>query len=178
MFPEHSVIIIDEVGMIWDNRQFKNFKPEVRDWFKLQRHYKVKVVMASQTFDVDKKLRDLCDSMFLLEKKFRVFSYGKRIIRKLTIIEASDMAESRITDSLAFDSLFFFWAGSRTLTFIPHWAPYFDSFSAPALPEGDFQYIPPIDEVKRKDWLPIFISMLTVQVALLKNQILHRKNRD
>ncbi len=29
---EHSCIIVDEVGMIWDNRNFKNFKPEVRDF--------------------------------------------------------------------------------------------------------------------------------------------------
>ncbi len=33
--PPESVLIVDEAGMIWDNRHFKNFKPEVRDWFKL-----------------------------------------------------------------------------------------------------------------------------------------------
>lgn len=27
-FPEKSCILIDEVGMIWDNRDFKQFKPE------------------------------------------------------------------------------------------------------------------------------------------------------
>ena len=43
--PPNSVLLVDEVGMIWDNRQFKNFKPEVRDWFKLQRHYRVKVYL-------------------------------------------------------------------------------------------------------------------------------------
>ena len=31
--PPDSVLIIDEAGMVWDNRHFKNFKPEVRDWF-------------------------------------------------------------------------------------------------------------------------------------------------
>ncbi len=35
--------------MIWDNRNFKNFKPEVRDFFKLQRHYKCCLILASQT---------------------------------------------------------------------------------------------------------------------------------
>lgn len=73
--PPNSVLLVDEVGMIWDNRQFKNFKPEVRDWFKLQRHYRVKVYLFSQTFDIDKKLRDLTDDMYLIEKRFRIFAY-------------------------------------------------------------------------------------------------------
>lgn len=31
--PEsNSLLLVDEVGMIWDNRNFKNFKPEVRDF--------------------------------------------------------------------------------------------------------------------------------------------------
>lgn len=57
--PPNSLLLIDEVGMLYDNRNFKEFKPAVRDWFKLQRHYKVRVYMFSQSFDVDKKLRDL-----------------------------------------------------------------------------------------------------------------------
>lgn len=61
-FPPNSVIFIDEVGMIWDNRDFKNFKSSVRDWFKFQRHNKVKVYLFSQTFDIDKKLRDLTEN--------------------------------------------------------------------------------------------------------------------
>ena len=51
-----SVIFIDEVGMIWDNRDFASFAHCVRDWFKLQRHYKCKVYLFSQSFDIDKKL--------------------------------------------------------------------------------------------------------------------------
>lgn len=133
--PRKSLLIIDEIGMVWDNRGFKTFPVEVRDWFKLQRHRGVKVVCASQSFDVDKKIRDLADDMFLLQKKFRVFSYGKRILKILDIVEAdgSKGSESRIVDQLKFDSLLWFWLGSRTLTYIPRWAPYFDSFSAPPL---------------------------------------------
>lgn len=108
--PWHSLLIIDEIGMIWDNRDFKNFSNAVRDWFKLQRHRGVKVICASQSFDVDKKIRDLADDMFLLQKKFRVFSYGKRILKILDIVEASGdhNSESRIVDQLKFDSILFF----------------------------------------------------------------------
>lgn len=141
-FPAHSLVVIDEIGMIWDNRNFKNFKPEVRDWFKLQRHRKCKVICASQSFDVDKKIRDLADDMFLLQKKFRVFSYGKRILKILDITEATGDSESRIVDNLKFDSILWFWAGSRTLTFIPAWTKYFNTFAAPELKRKEFPQIP------------------------------------
>lgn len=146
-FPWHSLVVIDEIGMIWDNRNFKSFSPAVRDWFKLQRHRGIKVICASQSFDVDKKIRDLADDMYLLTKKFRVFSYGKRILKILDIVQATgdNQSESRIVDQLKFDSLLFFWAGSRTLTFIPHWTKYFDSFSAPPLDEKDFPCVPDLD---------------------------------
>lgn len=147
--PPNSVLLVDEVGMIWDNRQFKNFKPEVRDWFKLQRHYRVKVYLFSQTFDIDKKLRDLTDDMYLIEKRFRIFAYGKRILKKCVLTEATSDQPSRIDENLKFDSLLFFWAGSRTLTLIPRWATSFDSFAAPELPvkryaqdTRDFQPVP------------------------------------
>lgn len=146
--PWHSLLIIDEIGMIWDNRDFKNFSNAVRDWFKLQRHRGVKVICASQSFDVDKKIRDLADDMFLLQKTFRVFSYGKRILKILDIVEANGdhNSESRIVDQLKFDSILFFWAGSRTLTFIPHWTKYFDSFSAPPLKQKEFEIVPELGE--------------------------------
>lgn len=125
--PEaNSVLFLDEVGMIWDNRDYKVFKPCVRDFFKLQRHYKVKVYMASQSFDVDKKLRDLCDCMYLHTNFMRVFTLGKRITRKITITESTSEAESRIAQDLVICP---FW--NWTLTYIPKWAKYFDSHVVP-----------------------------------------------
>lgn len=141
-FPPHSCLIVDEVGMIWDNRNFKNFKPEVRDFFKLQRHYKCCCILASQTFDVDKKIRDLADEMFLVSKKFRVFSYAKRILRETVLVEATGESSSKIDENLVFDSLFFFWAGSRKLSFIPKWSKWYDSFAAPELDHKVFEEVP------------------------------------
>ena len=141
-FPPQSCIIIDEVGMIWDNRGFKSFKPEVRDYFKLQRHYRNVIVLASQTFDVDKKIRDLADEMYLVEKRWRIFSYAKKILRRTVLIEASGESPSRIDENLEYDSLLLFWAGSRKLTFIPRYARYFDSFQVPGLPDADCARLP------------------------------------
>ena len=149
-FPPHSCLIVDEVGMIWDNRNFKNFKPEVRDFFKLQRHYKCCCILASQTFDVDKKIRDLADEMFLVSKKFRVFSYAKRILRETVLVEATGESPSKIDENLVFDSLFFFWAGSRKLSFIPKWSKWYDSFAAPELDHKVFEEVPLRDDLVKK----------------------------
>lgn len=141
--PNGNVLImVDEVGMIWDNRNFKKFAETTRDWFKLQRHYKCKVYLFSQAFDIDKKLRDLCDDMWLLVSKFRVLSYGKHILRRMDIIEAQGEAESRIVDQLKFDSLLFAFFGSRQLTYIPFWAQLFDSFDVPELKEKEYVLYP------------------------------------
>lgn len=67
----HSVVLIDEVNLLWDNRDFKKFPQELNRWFRAQRHMKVKVIMFSQTADVDKKIRDLTDRIYLVRRYFQ-----------------------------------------------------------------------------------------------------------
>ena len=158
--PPNSVIIVDEVGMIWDSRNFKNFPHQVRDYFKLQRHYKHVVILASQTFDVDKKIRDLADEMYLVNKRFRVFSYAKKILRKTVLVEATGESPSKIDENLEFDSLLFFWAGSRKFTFIPKYIKYFDSFKVPELAEKVFEKVPDLELPGRRKRRPKVNSFL------------------
>lgn len=158
-FPPESLIIIDEVGMIWDNRGFKNFDSSVRDFFKLQRHDHLAIVMASQTFDVDKKIRDLCDEMYLVKPFLRVWTYGRRILRVPCLVEASGDGPSRIDENLRFDSLLMFWAGSVFFTFIPHWTQYFDSFA-------------------KRDWgPPVDSGYVRVPEQLYRRERWHKKYR-
>ena len=119
---ENSLLILGEAGIKFDNRNFKNFKPSLRDFFAFQRKYKVICYMDSQTFDVDKKIRDRTDAMFLQVNVARCWSVGKRIIKKIKLVEASAEGESRIAEDLAFAP---FW--TWTLTYIPRWAGKFDS---------------------------------------------------
>lgn len=168
-FPPNSCILIDEVGMIWDNRHFKNFDTNVRDWFKLQRHRKCRVFLFSQTFDVDKKIRDLTDEMYLVEKKFRVFSYSKRILKRTVLNKSTADSPSRLDEDLEFDSLLLFWCGSRKFTFIPKYIKYFDSFEAPRLKDREFDMVPIKIPVKQRNvfqdlsrffssrWLRVFL---------------------
>ena len=151
--PWKSLVIVNEAGMIWHSRNFKKFPEETRHWFKLQRHRGVKVILASQSFDVDKSIRDLADGMYLVTNKFRIFSYGKRILRFPDLVEATgdSQSEARLVDQLKFDTFLLCFFGSRTLTYIPHWIPYFSSFAADALEEHEFAYVPYPDECDDED---------------------------
>lgn len=132
----NSCLLIDEVGMIWDNRDYKKFRPEVRDYFKLQRHYRHVVYLFSQTFDIDLKLRNLTDGMFLVTSPVPGISILRRIKRTVTLLQPTADVEGRIADSLEFVPLYMnlFGAKAFQLTFIPKYAKYFSSFDAPKLP--------------------------------------------
>lgn len=135
-FPPGSVVLIDEVGMIWDNRDFRNFRPHVRDYFKLQRHYRNTVYLFSQTFDVDIKLRNLTDAMYMCRCYFGFLSVARKIRRFLTIVHPEGESESRIADDIQLVPLWqsLFGAASVRFTYIPRWARYFDSHEVPGLP--------------------------------------------
>lgn len=135
-FPPESVVLIDEVGMIWDNRNYKNFRTDVRDYFKLQRQYRNTVYLFSQTFDVDVKLRNLTDAMYLCTCHMGWLSIARRIRRDIVIVNPTGENEARIADSLEFEPLWLSLFGAMTcvVTCIPHWAPYFNSFAPKPLP--------------------------------------------
>ncbi len=125
--PEfHSAIFLDEVGVSFDNRNYKNFPAGLRDFFKFQRKYKCRVYMNSQSFDVDVKIRNVTDSMILQSSIGNVISVSRPIQRSITLTEPSAEAESRIADRLKFSPIWrwrFYW--------MPRYFKYFDSFSAP-----------------------------------------------
>ena len=84
-FPPNSAIFLDEVSLIWSNRNFSTFKKEVEEYFRLSRKYKVYIYMFSQSFDVDKKIRDIVDEIYIIKKIFNVFSIAKKIDRSIVL---------------------------------------------------------------------------------------------
>lgn len=131
-----SVVFFDEAGLVFDNRKFKQLKDSVRDTFALQRHYRFKIYAGSQAFDLDSKLRDRTDGLFLQVKKFRVFSVGKRIYRHIGLVDATAEGESRIVDNLEWAP---FW--TWTFTYIPKYVRYNDSFHAPPKPPLPYRLV-------------------------------------
>ena len=136
-----SCLLLDEVGMLYDNRDFRNLKKSVRDFFKLQRHYKVVCFLASQTFDIDKKIRDLVDQMYLVSNVATAFSLVRPIRKTVTLTEATAEGESRIAENLKFCFI-----TSWRLLWIPSTIRYFQSFNAPEKPI--LEYFTPSDPVR------------------------------
>ena len=127
LVPEtNSLLLLDEVSLLWDNRHFKNFKDCTKEFFRLQRHYKCIVYLFSQTFDVDKKIRDLSDRMYLCTQFLGRWSLLREINKKIVITESSPDSESHVSENLSFCGVF-----SWRFIYIPKYQPYFESFILP-----------------------------------------------
>lgn len=132
--PEpHSLVCLDEVGISMDNRSYKSFPPGLRDFFKYVRKMQVVVIMNSQAFDVDKKVRDTTDHMLLLQSIGSLFCVARPIYRSITLTAPSAESESRIADMLRFA-----WVFSWRFYYMPAYFRYFDSKSMP--PRQDVPY--------------------------------------
>lgn len=140
-FPENSLILIDEVGMIWDNRDFKNFNHFTRDYFKLQRHYKNRIILFSQSFDVDKKLRDLTDDMRLVKRVGKV-TIVKKILKKVDVATDHN-GQGSLAEVYKFASIL-----SNRFIFLPRYYDVFDSHEVPNIPNIECEEV-------LKDWTNI-----------------------
>lgn len=129
-FVPNSVIYIDEASLLWSNRDFKKMDKRIVQWFQLQRKYKVTVHLFSVSFDIDKKIRDLCDEMYICNKVARVWSVARHVVRKPVIVHPQGDSPSTITDDIIEDGLLLAPFGGMKITFIPHWVRYFDSFKS------------------------------------------------
>lgn len=67
-YPPDSLILIDEIGVVHSNREFKTMPRECVEFFKMQRKYRLTIVVSSQTMDFDKKIRDLCDRIYVCNR--------------------------------------------------------------------------------------------------------------
>lgn len=92
--------------------------------------------MASQNYDIDLKLRNLTDGMYLVQNIGIVWSLIRPVHKSITLTEASADGESRIAENLRFD-----WVFSWRMTYIPRYARYFESFKAPDRPRIAFEEI-------------------------------------
>lgn len=133
-FEPNSVIIVDEASLIWSNRDFanKNMKDQLKgmaELMQLQRRKKLIIIMASVTFEgVDKKIRDMCDELYIVDKKLRVFTFAKRMIKKPIVVHPVADAPATITDDIISDPVIFYPFGGLKCTFIPRWTKFFSSY--------------------------------------------------
>lgn len=123
----NGLVIIDEAGIEYNNRDFKSFSADQNKWFKLYRHARCDIVIFSQSFeDMDKKLRLLAVRYFLVERSILPkFIRCRRISKRIAI---NDM-DSQIIDAYQFVPF------SRRLYFGPRYWKLFDSYAMPVYPK-------------------------------------------
>lgn len=134
-YPKGSVVLIDEIGIVHDNRGFKSFPTQARDWYKLQRHQGVMVVACSQTADIDLKIRNLADRISIVRRITSLVSVTRFYNRRIVVArhqseDGGQMKGSEIVDDVfpaPFTRGFLFTAGWR------YWKM-FDSYAVPKWP--------------------------------------------
>ena len=125
----HSLVCLDEVGITLGNRNYKSFTQDQIAFWKLQRHYHIRAILASQSWDADLKLRQLTDHMILQTNIGNIISVSRPIIRGITLTEPTSEGEARIADTLKFAP---FWRWK--FYYMPKYFKYFNSFEAPPKP--------------------------------------------
>lgn len=124
--PPNSVVFIGEANLHWDNRDFSSFPKPFQKYLRLQRHKRVKIVMFSQTYDTDKKIRDLADRLYIVKKRLRLWTTCTPYIKTPVILPAGETRDTaKMADDFVRIPKFFF---SGVITFIPRWVNDFDSF--------------------------------------------------
>ena len=89
---KNALILWDEITLDYDNRNFKEFTKEDKEFWLLHRHMGVDIIYATQNYEnVDKKIRDLTIELWYMQKSvvpiFRGLTTTKRIYRNININE-------------------------------------------------------------------------------------------
>lgn len=133
----NSLILIDEISLDADSRDFKQFTKPLKQFFILHRHYGVDIIYCTQQYDgVDRKIRELTHNLYYM-RKLGPITYATTIFRKITITESSEIMMGYVFPSLVRiltdikNTMVFCWR--------PRYYKYFDSFDAPDLPKVEFQ---------------------------------------
>ena len=127
----NSLLIIDEAGVDFDNRNWKsNFNSDQVYFFKHHRHYNCDIICFSQSLDMDSKLRNLGREYKIVKKSIFPFFIVTRTIKKKIDI---DKETGQIIDKFYFKFL------SRKHYFSPKSWKLFDSYQRKELDYKDFE---------------------------------------
>lgn len=129
---DFAVLLLDEAGVDYNNRNFKNnFSQETLDWWKRHRHYHSMIYTFSQGYtDCDSKIRDLCKGYYLIEKK-------GSFIRCMPIYRKTGVNEEKkeMQDLFYYDETKLERFINSTYIYSRKYWDMFDSWDAPKLPD-------------------------------------------
>lgn len=124
----NCLILLDEITLDADSRDFKMFDKYHKDFFLMHRHDRCDIMYFTQQYDgVDKKIRDITFSIYFVSAvPILPISKAKRIYRCLDINEATKEIVQGYRFSTIWDRLF--GTGNVIYCWRPFWYKYFDSF--------------------------------------------------
>lgn len=126
----NCLLIMDEAGIDYNNRNFKSFSDNETYFYKFHRHYNVDIAMFSQDFDIDLKLRKLATRLYIVNKSiFPGFIHAKRISKRIGI--------DKMTKQLIEQYDFVLFGGKYI--YAPKLWKMFDSYSYKELPIKEFE---------------------------------------
>lgn len=124
-------VIIDEAGIEYNNRDFKDFSKKSLYFYKYHRHYQLAVDVFSQGFDdMDKKIRTLAQKLYVVKKGILPWFIHRRQIKKRVGI--NDMSKEIIDE-------YYFVPWSTKIIFSPPLWKMFNTISREEYPEKDWK---------------------------------------
>ena len=131
------ILLLDEIGLEFNNRDFKTFSKDCLRFFKLHRHFNVDIYCFSQALDSDISIFRLVDELFIIEKVGRVFSIAKKIDRYLVLHNSKDENSNNNSENFITEDFKYSFPTNWIITFIPRWVKFFNSFETPPLPKKE-----------------------------------------
>lgn len=121
---ENCLLVIDEIMLLCDSREWKNYSAHLRDFMALHGHYRVDILAASQSYkDCDLRIRNLAERLLWIQK-VGAFS-------RISPIKKSWAIEETIEESYTLAP-----AVASKFIYRPAVYKYFDSFAAPKLADN------------------------------------------
>lgn len=85
VYFHNCLMLIDEVTLDADSRNYKNFPQHTKEWFCLHRHFGVDCIYSLQDWSrADKTIRELTTSLYYVDK-FLIWSIARPIFRTISI---------------------------------------------------------------------------------------------
>lgn len=139
-----SLILLDEITLDSDSREFKSFSKGHKDFFTLHRHLHNDIVVFCQDYSrMDKTIRNNVFDLWYVHKPvfpiLRGFSIAKRIYRNIAINEMTSELTLGYRFATFWESIF---NSSKKIIWRRPYYKYFDSFETSALagrPSFDYE---------------------------------------
>lgn len=130
-FEPHSHVYIDEAGIVWNNRDFKDYKKYQREFTKLYRHYKISLTLYSQANDIDATLRRVTSDEWIMYKVANYFSFQRKLKKNLKILPPEQVqdADAQLVNTL--EKEFILFPGSTIIYWQPTYFGYYDTYEIP-----------------------------------------------